>query len=176
MSSDKDGARDESTPDAEGGFPAAADDADAEATAGAVDDASIDGGVDDSADDVQAGAVDSSDDAADLTDAGDDASDETVEAPTAIGGSGPGRSAVDDADDTDDRDDFGAGELQPAGVSSGRVSAGSARAAARASAAATRPAASPAKGRATPSRDRGAGRGNMFQRLGRFLREVVAEL
>ena len=54
------------------------------------------------------------------------------------------------------------------------VPAGSARAAARASAA--RSGVTESKGRPTRARDQGPERGNLAQRLVRFLREVVAEL
>jgi preprotein translocase subunit SecE len=54
------------------------------------------------------------------------------------------------------------------------VTAGSARAAARASAA--RSGVTAAKGRPTRARDSGPERGNIAQRIVRFLREVVAEL
>ncbi len=64
-------------------------------------------------------------------------------------------------------------ELQDASVGA-RVSAGSARAAARASA--VRAGTTAAKGKATPVRDRAPKRANIFVRIGRFLREVVAEL
>lgn len=55
-----------------------------------------------------------------------------------------------------------------------RVSAGSARAAARASGA--RSGVTPGKGRATPARDGRRERGNIFQRLVLFLREVFGEM
>jgi preprotein translocase subunit SecE len=54
------------------------------------------------------------------------------------------------------------------------VPAGSARAAARASAA--RSGVTESKGRPTRARDQGPERGNLAQRLVRFMREVVAEL
>lgn len=40
----------------------------------------------------------------------------------------------------------------------------------------SRGAVTPGKGRPTPSRDRRESKGSLFQRIGRFLREVVAEL
>jgi preprotein translocase subunit SecE len=85
----------------------------------------------------------------------------------------------DAAEQDDDRADVpGLGRLaveerEPAAVGA-RVPAGSARAAARASAART--GVTPAKGRATPTRDRGPRRGNIFVRIARYLREVVAEM
>jgi preprotein translocase subunit SecE len=166
VSSDKDGVQDDAAAEPEGGLSAGTDGtADIETTAasqagdGGV--AEIDGG--DSADASQ--EVDPAD------------ADAEEAAATSFGGAGQGRNALDDLEPDDDIPADAIGEMATAGVAAGRVSAGSARAAARASAAATtRAPSTPTKGRATPSRDRGAGRGNIFQRLGRFLREVVAEL
>lgn len=78
---------------------------------------------------------------------------------------------LDDADDADSEDENADGELVAVGAA-----AGSARAAARRSA--VRSGVTEKKGRATLARDtdRGEKQANVLQRLGRFLREVVAEL
>jgi preprotein translocase subunit SecE len=79
-------------------------------------------------------------------------------------------SAVDEAADVR-RAAVGERELVAAGA---RVPAGSARAAARASAA--RAAVTAGKGHATRPRDQGEKRGNLAQRVMRYLREVAGEL
>ena len=97
----------------------------------------------------------------DADDAGRDADSEALDGDT------------DEDTDGSELDRLAREELEPAAVGA-RVSAGSARAAARASAA--RAGISPAKGRPTPSRVRGPQRGNIFMRVVRYLREVVAEM
>ncbi len=90
-------------------------------------------------------------------------------------------SPADDADGVDGEDtartagtgDSPREERQPAVVGA-RASAGSARAAARASAAGK--AVTPGKGRPTRTRDGQGKRPNIFARIVRYLREVVAEL